>query len=277
VGPFIELSLEPFVGSGAPGFGQSPGILSFGARVWPTRQKGLQLLAALDVGITGVGDGTPTVTQPGLYAFVLPRWNLLLQLSYRFDPLAAPPAVKVVEKEGGGGEVSPSTITTGVVVGSVVDEQTGKPIWNARVSLSGEPSSSLAVNPSDGRFRSYRVEPGQRSVVATADGYATAKLEVQVPAGGEAQAELRLSPRTTSIPGTLRGTIKALSGKLSGVTVLIPEIDQTIAVEADGSFVVPLKAGEYKVVVSARGFRTQTKTIRILEGSTVILNVDLYR
>ena len=277
VGPFVELSLEPFVGDGAPGFGKSPGTISFGARVWPTQKKGLQLLAAIDVGITGVGDGTSTVSA-GKYAFVIPRWNLLLGLSYRFEPFAGPE--RIVEKGGGGGgggETSPPAPKTGLVVGSVVDDRTEKPIWNARVSLEGEQASSLAVNPSDGSFRSYKLDAGKHSVVASADGYGTAKLEVLVPPDGEAQARFRLGARTTVTPGTLRGTIKALTGKLAGATVLIPEIDQNIAVAADGSFTVSLKPGEYKVVVSAKGFRTQTKTIRILEGSTVILNVDLYR
>jgi hypothetical protein len=276
VGPFVEISLEPFVGDGAPGFGDSPGTVSFGARAWPTSKKGLQLLAALDIGVTGVGSGSPTVSQPGKYAFVLPRWNLLLQLSYRFEPFAAP-EVKEVEKVGRGAEPPPPVRERGIVVGSVVDERTGKPVWNARVSLEGEQASSLAVNPSDGSFRSYQVEAGPHTVVATADGYSIAKLQVQVPPGGETRAHFRLSQRTRVTPGTLRGTVKALAGKLTGATVLIPEIDQTIRVEADGSFTVSLKPGEYKVVVSAKGFRAQSKTIRILEGSTVILNVDLYK
>jgi len=48
-------------------------------------------------------------------------------------------------------------------------------------------------------------------------------------------------------------------------------------VGADGSFTVSLKPGEYKVVISAAKFRTQQKLIRIQEGSTVILNVELHR
>jgi hypothetical protein len=285
VGPFLELSLEPFVGDGAPGFSKSPGTLSFGARVWPTKAKGLQLLAAVDVGIIGVGDGTDTVNNPancGLtntckYAFVIPRWNLLLSLAYRFEPFAKPEKVVVGGGGGGGGEIPPPPPKPGIIVGSVVDERTDKPIWNARVSLEGEQASSLAVNPSDGGFRSYKLDPGKHTVVASADGYGTAKLEVQVPPDGEGQARVKLAARTTVTPGTLRGAVKALTGKLAGATVLIPEIDQTISVESDGSFTVSLKPGEYKVVVSAKGFRTQTKTIRILEGSTVILNVDLYK
>ena len=94
VGPFIEFSMEPFVGSGAPSFGDSPTRLSFGAQAWPGKKKGLQLLAAIDIGLTGVGDGEPRDLEADKYAFVIPRWNLALRASYRFDPFYEHPATR---------------------------------------------------------------------------------------------------------------------------------------------------------------------------------------
>ena len=95
---------------------------------------------------------------------------------------------------------------------------------------------------------------------------------------GTVRTTLRLSPKTTVVPGTLRGTIKALVGKNpKSSTILIPELDKTVSVEQDGAFSIQLKPGEYKVVVSAPGFRSQTKRIRVMEGSTVILNVELHK
>ena len=276
VGPFLELSLEPFIGDGNPGFANSPGIFSLGLRAWPTKARGLQLLAAVDIGITGVTDVPSLGLTPGNYAVVIPRWNLLLQASYRFDPFSKP------AEKGGGGTVEPPPppppkVETGVIRGTVLDAKTNKPIWNARVSVEGEEASSLAVNATDGAFRTYKVRAGKATVVATADGYNPGKVEVQVVADGTAEAPLKLEPRTTIVPGTLRGTVKAMAGKLTTATVLIPEIDKTIDVGDDGTFNVSLKPGEYKIVVSAKGFRTQTKSIRIQEGSTIILNVDLYK
>jgi hypothetical protein len=277
VGPFLELSLEPYVGDGAPGFGSSPGILSIGLRGWPTRSRGLQLLAAVDIGVTGVSDGT-AITSAGQYAPVLSRWNLVLQAQYRFDVFAKPAPAS--GRTGGGDEPTSlpvAKVETGVIRGAVIDGKTDKPVWNARVTLEGEEASSLAVNPADGTFRSYKVIAGKHVLTATADGYAPAKVEVQVAADGTAEAQFKLASRSSVVPGTLRGTVKALTGKLRQATVLIPEVDKSISVEADGSFTISLKPGEYKIVVSAKGLRTQTKSIRIQEGSTVILNVDLHR
>jgi Carboxypeptidase regulatory-like domain len=281
VGPFVELSLEPFIGGGAPGFGDSPGMLSFGARAWPTKSKNLQLLAALDVGITGVaqGDDTGKGLDPNKYAFVIPRWNLVLRLSYRFDAYAKP-ATRVATTGDGSGSVDEPKVEapqTGAISGAVMDGKTNKPLWNARVSVAGQESSQLAVD-ANGTFRTYQLPTGTQTIVATADGYGEAKVEVQVAPDGTAETTIKLMPKTSIVPGTIRGTIKAITGRSPRrSTILIPALDKTIKVGKSGEFTVKLKAGEYKVVVSAKGFRTQTKKIRVQEGSTVILNVDLHR
>lgn len=280
VGPFVELSLEPFVGGGAPGFGDSPGIISAGARAWPTSGKSLQLLAAVDVGVTGVGDGQPRALDAGKYAYVIPRWNLVLRLSYRFDAYAEP-EVRTVERPGEGGPGGP--VGTGVaeargsIAGKVVDAKTGEPVWSARVKVEGEQVSTLAVDP-NGEFTTFEVPVGSRTLVAKADGYAPATVQVDVSAGEAASTTIELTPRSAARPGTLRGTIKALRGRSPRKsTILIPSLDRTIRVRRSGAFSVELKPGVYKIVISSRGFRTQTKKIRVVEGETVILNVELHR
>ncbi len=275
VGPFVELSLEPYVGGGAPGFTGSPGRISFGARVWPTKQKGFQILAAMDVGITGVGYGSRPALAAGQYSVVLPRWNLLLRLSYRFDPFgeAAPRVVEAPKKD-----CAPPPPRPGVVIGKVVDSRTGKPVWNAMVRVEGEQASSQAVNPQDGVFRTYGITPGTQVLFVAADGYDAARQELTVKAGGTVEVTIKLQTRKAVPPGTLRGSIKDTRGrKVKSATVLIPELDRTIAVPASGSFSLTLKPGEYKVIISAPRYRTQRKSIRIQEGDTVILNVELFR
>ncbi len=89
---------------------------------------------------------------------------------------------------------------------------------------------------------------------------------------------VRPKARAAVPPDTLRGTIKAPRGrKVKGAALLLPELDKTIQVTASGAFSLTLKPGEYKVIISAPRLRTQRKSIRIQEGDTVILNVELYR
>ena len=280
VGPFVELSLEPYVGSGAPGIGGSPGRISFGARVWPTKKKGFQLLAAMDVGITGVGYGSRPALDAGDYSVVLPRWNLLLRLSYRFHPFAKsePAPTKVVKAAAPPPRCEKTRLEGGIILGKILDNRTGRAVWNAMVRVEGQTASNQAVNPQDGRFRTYEVPAGAHVLLVGADGYEALRKPVAVNSGAETEVTILLKPRKKVPPGTLRGTIKDTRGRtVKGVTMLIPELDRTIQVPEAGDFTLTLKPGEYKVIISAPRYRTQRKSIRIQEGDTVILNVELYR
>jgi hypothetical protein len=271
VGPFVELELEPFIGSGAPGFGDSPGRLSFGARGWLGERKGLQLMAALDVGLTGVGDGS-AADLGGKFAYVIPRWNLVMRASYRFDPFYSP--APTIVKEAVNTPVAPPQA---FISGKVIDSQSLKPVWNARVKIADSEASALAVNAKDGSFRSFAIPLGTRAVVASAEGYMDTRVLLDVSEDG-AKTVIQMTPKVRFKPGTIRGTVTKRGGRaLRTATVLIPALDRTIALGKDGKFSVSLKPGQYKVVVSAPGMRTQERTIRVIEGDTVILNVELYK
>ena len=97
-------------------------------------------------------------------------------------------------------------------------------------------------------------------------------------ADGPATAMVRLVRKTSVTPGTIRGNIRALVGRNPRrARILVPEVDRIVNVGRSGEFSIELEPGEYSLVVSAKRFRTQTKKIRLREGSTVILNVELHR
>lgn len=277
LGPFLEVGFEPFLGSGAPSFSRSPGILTFGARVWPSKSHGLQLLAALDLALTGVGDGTSPTDAADKYAFVLPRWNLIFRASYRFDPFAKP-AARHTEV---GDQPPPPAPKRGVATGVVLDERTGSPVAAAQVAVAAGDEgtvSRLAVDPERAEFRTYPLAAGRRSLTVSATGYETATIAVQIEADRETPVQVRLRPKLSIAPGTIRGTVKGLGqGGAVEATVLIPELDQTVQVSPDGTFTVEVKPGTYTVNISAPGYRTQRKSLRVEESSAVILNVELYK
>ncbi len=281
VGPFLEISLENLVGSGAPGFSDHPGYVSGGLRVWPTASKSLQLLAAVDVGFAGVADGAALEVSPGLYAPVIPRWNLMLGLSYRIDAFSDPaPAARRgrVQITVGG---TPSEMPEGqssAFAGVVTDAVTAEPVPNARVLVEGESVSPMAVDSATGRFRTYRLTPGVRAILIEADGYKPRRVERSISGGDVAQLKVALEPVQAGQPGTLRGTVKNTRGKvLRRSSVLIPSLDLAIKPDRDGTFSARLAPGIYTVLISAPGYRAQRKKLKISAGGTVILNVEMHR
>lgn len=164
-----------------------------------------------------------------------------------------------------------------MITGKVLDSQTLKPVWNARVKIVDSEASSLAVDSRDGSFRSFEVPLGTRTVVASADGYLDTRVLLDLNEGG-ARTVIQMTPKVRFKPGTIRGTVTARGGRALGeATILVPELDRTIPLEKDGTFNLSLKPGQYKVVVSSPGMRTQERTVRVIEGDTIILNVELYK
>ncbi|MBW2734217.1 MAG: carboxypeptidase regulatory-like domain-containing protein [Deltaproteobacteria bacterium] len=277
-GPFVEVSIEPFLGSGNPGFGGSPNRVTVGAKGWLGEDRGLQIMAAADIGLTGVGPRAADELAVGDYAFTIPRWNVMFRVSYRFDPFTTKTVVQP-------GDRDPDVVTPKVelpkyamITGAITDSRTDKPVWNARIRVAKQDASSLAVDGKTGQYRTFNLPLGKHTVIASADGYHNKELEVEVGESG-AKANFTLAPKAEIKPGMLRGTVKSASGGkvIRGATLLIPELDKSLKVKSDGSFEISLKSGEYRVIISARGYRTQRKTLRIAEGETVIHNVEMHR
>jgi hypothetical protein len=280
VGPFVELNLQPFVGAGAPSLGDSPGRLALGVHGWLGPRRGLQLLAAVELGLTGVGDGAPSTLAADRYAFVIPPWALTLGLSYRFDPLPAAVVHTVHRATAAAPTVAgpaPVEIDRAALSGTVVAGDSEEPVWDARVSIEGQEASALAVAPKTGAFRSYPLPLGPTKLTISAPGFEELRADANVRADGPV-LRYRLQRKLTTSSGTLRGIVSARGGAaLASATVLLPDLDRTLGVDANGNFSLELKPGEYDVVISAPRYRPQRKKVRVFEGSTVILNVELYR
>jgi hypothetical protein len=276
VGPFIELSLEPFMGSGAPGFGDSPGRLSIGARGWLGKRKNVQLLAAVDIGLTGVGP----YEEHDRRAFVIPAWNLALRFSYRFDAFSGPEEKIVYRdktggKDGGKDQPPPTAPKLATITGKVVDARTGNPIWNARVRIPKSTTSSLAVDTS-GQFQTFELPVGKRELEAFAKGYKKATVAVSLTESGS-EVTIKLEPRQIA-PAVLEVLVRTVRGKpIRGAAVMIPQLNKQVVTGRDGRATINAPPGSYQVIISKRGYRTQRKKERITEGQNRKFNIELHR
>ena len=132
------------------------------------------------------------------------------------------------------------------------------------------------MEPTSGHFRTYEVDHGAHTLVVEAPGYETAEVPFTLKSKEE-QLTVRLNRREIK-PGIVQGTLTSVRGKkVTRATILIPEVDRTVNVNADGDFHLELPPGLYKAVVSAPGYRTQHKSFRVVEGGTVIFNVELHK
>ena len=132
-----------------------------------------------------------------------------------------------------------------------------------------------AVSDADGHFVLEGVGPGPVKVLVRSPDFADAEELVQVPAQAEASLEFTLVPKATEVRATLRGLIRATSGEPVQATVRIVELKLKLAVKPDGRFSADVPSGKYTVLIEARGYVTQTKTVEVSGGDQAIFHAEL--
>jgi hypothetical protein len=132
-----------------------------------------------------------------------------------------------------------------------------------------------AVSDAEGHYVLEGVGPGPVKVLVRSSDFADAEEIAQVPPDAEASLDFTLVPKTSEVRATLRGLIRAKSGETVQATVRIVELKLKLAVKADGRFSAEVPSGKYTVIIEARGYLTQTKTVEVSGGDQAIFHAEL--
>lgn len=144
----------------------APSTLTLGGRFFPWK-RGFNLVAAVDVGITGVGTFIEEVRPT-------PPWMLYLGAGWAFDTWDRPPVVqeRFIEK---------ATARTGRKIRGFVHEA-GKPqgVAGAVVSWDNHPELTSLYTGADGRFVTQELEEGPYVFGVKAEGYKPAQCTTTI-------------------------------------------------------------------------------------------------
>lgn len=238
-------------------------VLTLGARV--TAVRDVTFLAAVDLGLSGAAVPGVPATMP---------WNLLVGVSYTFDPTSQAERVTrvvartyEVEKKV---EVAPPA---GWVEGTVRDAATGKPVDAAIVAV-GPDATPVATQAGTGRFRTLDLPPGAVTLEVRKAGYAPATVTADVAAGTPASVEVKLEP--VAQDGTL---ILAVTGRkkrpvAATVTVQGPKQD-VLRIGKKGRLETALPPGKYRIQVASKGYLTREKDLVIEPAAKILADLEL--
>ena len=154
----------------------------------------------------------------------------------------------------------------------VVKGEKGGPLDGAEVVAEGRAGVKTAA---DGAYAIEQVGPGPVKVTVTAKGYQPAEEAAQVPAEGTATLDFTLVKLGAAVPATIRGSVRAASGKVVKATVKVSSVNLTIPIKGDGRFVVQVPGGKYTLTIEAPGYVSQTKTVEVADGDQAIFHCDL--
>ncbi|MFP2963831.1 collagen binding domain-containing protein, partial [Myxococcus sp. 1LA] len=162
---------------------------------------------------------------------------------------------------------------TGALRVTVVDARTGVPLPDVRVTV----GSVQARTDLTGEAVVKDLAPGPVSIAVAAAGFRSADEAVVVVAGQESSLSVPLAAERKGTQATLSGQVRSVrGGKPLSATLLVTKARVRARTDAKGAFNVQVRGGTYRITISARGHRSQTKVITLREGERTILNVDLF-
>jgi hypothetical protein len=159
----------------------------------------------------------------------------------------------------------------GTIRGVARLSNTKGPAVNVPIAAGGK----TALSGPDGSFVLGGVGPGPVRVVVNAPGFQPMEEIVSVPPGAEATIDLALNKLGAKSLATLRGLVRSTTGTPVQAAVKIREASASTRAGADGRFIIRLPGGKYTVVIEAKGFVTQTKSLEIGDGDQAIFHCDL--
>ncbi len=260
----------------------APSSLTLGGRFYPWK-KGFNLTAALDIGITGVGEFIEEVRPT-------PPWMLYLGAGWAFDTVDRPVIVKEqkVEAPKAGRHVK----------GWVHEEGTTNAIPMAIVLYDNHPEITGMVSGSDGRFTTQELPNGPYVFSVRADGFkqnqCTAMLGAPPPpsrpgqpAGPPAAAagDVQVDCPLTALPknGSIVGHIKDAEGGGPVVGAGVKVVDaqgHDLVANADPNGQVRFQSvvpGQATITVDAEGYLAFTDKVNVEIQKDVTLDVALVK
>ncbi len=280
-----EVTSEMLLGSGAPGFVESPLRAALGVR-HPLAHH-LWLNGTLE---GSIGGRPPSLPGDPL-APIEPRIQAVAGVTWRFlAPKERTPAQIVVapardkadqpeEKKDAPVEVGPPPVLTTSVQVTVVDEK-DHPISDASVMIEIPASDGIEARtesiPLDDRnvYVISDVPLGEVEITVKADLLKTQTQTIELGEGETTEVEFKLE-KADNVGSQLRGLVRSYSGEGIAASVRVEPGDKSTMCDDSGSFELDLPPGVYKVIIEAEGYRSQRRTLRVRQEGVTVLNADL--
>lgn len=261
-----------------------PSAFTIGGRFFPWKH-GFSLLAAFDIGVTGVGAFIEEV-QPQM------PWTLFLGGAWAVDTWERPPVEKLVTKEV---RVEGKPPVRGHLKGIVHEKDKTDGIPGAIVVWENHPELTALYTGPDGRFNTQELGDGKYTFTIKADGYKDGACEGNLAKGTDSQVDCALEalPRVGVIVGHVRdgetmGAVANATVKLKDATGKDYQVTAdsqggyrfegvapgtaTLSVDADEylSFVAPADVKVRQEITSDAMIRHRPKTALVTVGATEI-------
>lgn len=164
------------------------------------------------------------------------------------------------------------------VRGTITDAETGLPVSDVTVSLSGIFTASTTTG-NDGTYQFVNLPPGSVTIEATKAGYSSATGNATLTAGGIFVFSAAISPAAvaqTAVRGTVTDGLTGAPLAGAGIFVTGANVTQT-STDSQGHYeIAGLDAGDITLVVSLAGYDSAVATAKLFENNILIYSPALF-
>jgi hypothetical protein len=154
----------------------------------------------------------------------------------------------------------------------VVDAAGGAPL--AQISVEAEGRAPVLTD-AQGGFALTGLPPGALQLRARGPGFREAAATATIVAGRDTALDLAIERELPE--GQIRGSVRGPDGKALPARVRVEPLGTVMQADAGGNFELDVAPGEYTIVVSAPGHRTQERAARVEHNGVTVILVELSR
>lgn len=157
----------------------------------------------------------------------------------------------------------------------VVTDEAGVRLSQVTITASVGDWSATTETDANGAYRLSGVPPGDVRLSARTVDYEPAETKVDVAVDVSESEVAPIVLQVQVLGAQLEGVVRGFDGKIPQATVTLTPGELSAATDADGKFSLDVGPGEYRVTVSAPGYESQTRHVKVQNHGVVIVNVDL--
>ena len=260
---FAEASGDVLIGHNAPPFGQSPLRADLGARQFLSPALSLEALCEVELS-SRTGDRTFGPAHPHRAPLhdaprpALPfRGRCVSRADRRFDASTSRSESR-----------RPRPLPRGDRCRGLRHRQFGAPLKEAKVEIVID-DKTFELEPDDtGKYRASRVPLGKGKLSIRAEGRKPIDQPIELKSRTPLSVEIRSEAVLPS--GQVRGLVRSYDGKAIAAKISVEPKGLQVNTDAQGFFQIDVPPGAYQVVIEAKGYRAQRRSVTVEKDGVLI-------
>ena len=249
---FVEYSSEQIWGVS---YGNNPQRITTGIKLYPTKAEDLTLDFGVDIGMLNSNKAARVIGVPG--------YNLIFGMTISKLPQETRAPVVLA--------------TAGKLKGEVVDLENQKPVGGALISFDDGIHNTILAKNETGEYLTGDLPPGAQKVTVSKEGFDPLSISTVVSAGQTSGVDFVLAKKKLEKGSIIFFISDADDKPLAGSIAFLdyPNLKPYQVDSAKGGLKVKLKAGNYKVKISADKFLSEEKIVSVEPGKEISEKIRL--